>query len=85
MAQILQAYGLPKDTAIMMLYKNMKAMVCSPDGNTNFFDIVAGILRAFIFPFTFILYTLVLYLFIICQNYILWITIDLKKKKMALH
>ena len=32
MEQILLAYGLPKEivTAIMMLYKNMKAMVCLP-------------------------------------------------------
>ena len=28
-----------------MLYKNMKLMVHSPDGNTNFFNIVAGILQ----------------------------------------
>ena len=33
MEQILLAYGLPKETVItiMMLYKNTKAMVCSPD------------------------------------------------------
>ena len=31
--QILLAYGLPKETvtALIMLYKNTKAMVCSPD------------------------------------------------------
>ena len=29
----------------MMLYKNMKAMVHSPDSNTNFFNIVTGILQ----------------------------------------
>ena len=28
-----------------MLYKKMKAMVCSSDGNTNFFDIAAGVLQ----------------------------------------
>ena len=44
MEQILLAYGLPKEivTAIMMLYKNMKAIVHSPDGGKDFFDIVAG-------------------------------------------
>ena len=42
MEQILQAYGLSKETVtdIMILYKNMKTMVCSPDGDTEFFDIV---------------------------------------------
>ena len=35
MEQILLPYGLPKETvaAIMMLYKNMKVKVRSPDGN----------------------------------------------------
>ena len=28
----------------MMLYKNTKAMVLSPDGDTDLFDIVAGVL-----------------------------------------
>ena len=42
MEQILLAYGLPKETvtAIMILYKSMKAIVCSPDRNIEFFDIV---------------------------------------------
>ena len=37
MKQIL-AYSLPKETvaAIMMLYKNTKVKVCSPDGDTDF-------------------------------------------------
>ena len=41
MEQILLEYGLPKEivSAIMMLYKNTKAMVRSPDGDTDFFDI----------------------------------------------
>ena len=41
------AYGLPKETitAIMMLYKNMKEKVCSPDRDTDFFDIAAGMLQ----------------------------------------
>ena len=29
----------------MMLYKNMKVKVCSPDGDTDFFDILAGIMQ----------------------------------------
>ena len=45
MEQILLAYGLLKETvtAIMMIYKNTK--VRSPDGDTNFFDIVVGVLQ----------------------------------------
>ena len=44
MRQILLAYGLLKETVadIMMLYKNMKVKVSSPDGDTDYFDIVAG-------------------------------------------
>ena len=29
----------------MILYKNTKVMFCSPDGDTNFFDIFAGVLQ----------------------------------------
>ena len=44
MEQILPAYGLFKETVIVMvmLYKNTKAMVRSPDGDTEVFDIVAN-------------------------------------------
>ena len=45
-------------------------MVHSPDENTNFFDIVAGVLQWD---------TLAPYLFIICLDYILWALIDLMK------
>ena len=47
MEQILQiAYSLHKEnvTGVMMLYKNTKVMVHSPDGDTGCFDIIAGIL-----------------------------------------
>ena len=46
MEQILPAYGLPKETvvAIMMFYKNTKIKVHSLEGETHFFDIVAGVL-----------------------------------------
>ena len=45
MEQILLAYGLSKKTvaAITILYKNTKVKVCSPDGDTEYFDIVAGV------------------------------------------
>ena len=64
MEQILLVYGLPKETviAIMMLYRNMKIKVCSPDRDTDFFDIVAGVLQED---------KLAPYLFIICQDYVL--------------
>ena len=45
--QILLAYGLPKETvpAVMLLYKNTKALVFSSDRDTDFSDIVAGVLQ----------------------------------------
>ena len=67
--QILLAYGLPKETvaAIMMLYRNTKVKVCSPDGDTDYFDIVASVLQGD---------TLAPYLFIICLDYMLRTSID---------
>ena len=72
--QILLAYGFPKETvkAIMMQYKNTKVNVRSPDGNTDYFDIVAGVLKGD---------TLAPYLFIICLDYVLRTSIDLMKEK----
>ena len=45
MEQILLVYGLLKETVavIMMLHKNKKVKVRSPNGNTDSFDIVAGV------------------------------------------
>ena len=54
-------------TAIMMLYRNTKVKVCSPDGDTDYFDIVAGVLQGD---------TLASYLFIICLDYVLRTSID---------
>ena len=71
--QILLAYGLPKETIvpIMMLYENTKVKVCSSDGDIDFFDIVAGVLQG---------NTLAPYLFIICLDYVLQMSIDLMKE-----
>ena len=57
--QILLAYSMPKETvaAIMILYRNTEVKVRSPDGDTEYFDIVAGVLQGV---------TLASYLFIIC-------------------
>ena len=59
MEQILLAYGLPKETVatIMMLYRNTKVKVRSPDEDTDDFNIVAGVLPED---------TLAPYLFIFC-------------------
>ena len=50
--QILLAYGLPKETvaAITIFYRNAKMKVRSPDGDTDYFDIVAGILQGDTLP-----------------------------------
>ena len=68
MEQILLADGIPKETvaAIMELHKNMKVKVRSPDGDTDYFDIEVGVLQG---------NTLALYLFIICQDNVLRISI----------
>ena len=69
MELILLAYGLPKETvaAIMILYRNTKVKVRSPDGDTEYFDIVAGVLQGD---------TLAPYHFIICLDYVLRTSID---------
>ena len=51
----------------MILYKNTKVKVRSPDGDTEYFDIVAGVLQGD---------TLAPYLFIICLDYVLRASID---------
>ena len=59
-----RSYGLPKETvaAITILSRNTKVNVRSPDGDTEYFDIVAGVLQGD---------TLDPYLFIICRDYVL--------------
>ena len=59
MDQIKLTYSLPKETieAIIVQYKNTKVKICSPDGDTDYIDIVAGVLQED---------TLAPYLFIIC-------------------
>ena len=69
MEQILLAYSIPKETvaAITILYRNTKVKVRSPDGDTEYFDIAAGLLQGD---------TLAPYLFIICLDYMLRTLID---------
>ena len=58
---LLLTYDFPKETvaAIMMLCKNTKVKVRSPDGDREYFDIGAGVLQGD---------TLAPYLFIICLD-----------------
>ena len=68
MEKILLDYGIPKEIviAIMILYKNTKSMARSPDGDTEFFDVLAGTLQGNTFaPF----------LFVICIDYVLRISV----------
>ena len=69
MKQILLAYRLPKETvaAITILDRNTKVKVRSPEGDTEYFDIVAGVLQGD---------TLASYLFIICLDFVLRTSID---------
>ena len=69
MEQILRAYGIPKETvaAVTILYRNTKVKVRSTDEDTEYFDIVVGVLPGD---------TLAPYLFIICLDYVLRTSID---------
>ena len=53
----------------MMLYKNMKVKVRSPDGDTDFFDIIVGVLQED--PLNSVRYG---------TCYVLWSSIDLTKE-----
>ena len=55
----------------MMLYRNTKVKVCSPDGDTDYFNIVAGVLQGD---------TLAPYLFIIYLDYVLRMSIGKMKE-----
>ena len=59
-------------SAIISFYKNTKLMVCSPDGDTDFFNIVTGVLQGDI---------LALYWFILSLDYVLQTSIVLIKEK----
>ena len=51
----------------MIMYQDTRSMVCSPDGDTDFFDISAGVLQG---------NTLAPYIFIICLDYVLRKALD---------
>ena len=54
----------------MMPYRNTKVKICFSDGDTDYFDVVAGVLQGD---------TLAPYLFIICLDYVLRSSIDKMK------
>ena len=54
----------------MVLYKNTKVKFRSPDGYTDYFDIVAGVLQGD---------TLAPYQLIICLDYVLRLSVDKMK------
>ena len=60
--EILKAYGVPSEivSAVNILYTKTSAQVLSPDGDTEFFEILAGVLQGD---------TLAPYLFIIALDY----------------
>ena len=47
MIKILKAYDVPPNLlqAINLMYENTKARIISPDGETEFFKILAGVLQ----------------------------------------
>ena len=71
MEQILQAYGLPKETShyVDVLQKHEN------NGDTNLFDIVTGVLQRD---------TLAPFLFIICLDYVLRASIESMKENVFL-
>ena len=64
MLQILKAYGIPNQLVegIARMYEDTKAKVVSPDGETELFDILAGVLQGD---------TLAPYLFVVVLDYAL--------------
>ena len=62
MLKIFLAYGIPSEivNAIQMMYKNTSALVVTPEGNTDIFQVDTGVLQE---------NPLAPFLFIICLDY----------------
>ena len=73
--KILRAYGIPEKLvrAIEVMYTDTKAKVLSPDGETELFDILAGVLQGD---------TLAPYLFIIALDYALGKAINGREEEL---
>ena len=69
---ILPLYGIPKPIveAIKSLYINTEATVITPDGETEFFEITAGVLQGD---------TLAPFIFVIVLDYILRLSLVVRK------
>ena len=69
MFKILPLYGIPEqiNSAIKTLHTNTNAKVLAPDGETEQFDILAGVLQGD---------TLAPFLFILVLDYVLRISLD---------
>ncbi|XP_072039241.1 uncharacterized protein [Amphiura filiformis] len=78
MLKILRAYGIPEliVEAIGQMYQNTKAKVISPDGETELFEILAGVLQGD---------TLAPYLFVIVLDFALRIAIDGNEEELGFH
>ena len=76
MMKILQAYDIPPNliSAITRMYENTRAKVISPDGETDFFEIKAGVLQGD---------TLAPYLFAIVLDYVLRKTFAGREKELG--
>ena len=77
MFRILSAYDIPKRLldAIMLIYKDLKAKVVSPDGDTEYFDILAGVMQGD---------TLAPYLFVIVLDYAMRQATEGKEEELGL-
>ena len=78
MLKILHAYGIPEliVEAIGKMYQNTKAKVISPDGETELFEILAGVLQGD---------TLAPYLFVIVLDFALRMAIDGSEEELGFH
>ena len=78
MFEILELYGIPPEiiSAIKVLYSNTKSTILTPDGETEHFDILAGILQGD---------TLAPFLFIIVIDYVMRVSVDTIKEKGFLY
>ncbi|XP_071480459.1 uncharacterized protein [Diadema antillarum] len=74
--EILNAYGIPEKLvrAIDVIYSKTHAKVCSPDGETEYFEILAGVLQGD---------TLAPFLFIVALDYALRLAINGKEEELG--
>ena len=78
MLKILRAYGIPEQlvNAIGQMYENTRAKVISPDGETDLFELLAGVLQGDTFA---------PYLFVIVLDYALRTAIDGREEDLGFH